>query len=260
MRAILKISRSLMLSSGNVRHVFWLSRDQGIGALLNYLLPYCGGGVRTICFNIRNAPLDPRLSPLSYFYERLAFMFPPKLYYSNSQQSLDSFFEKYNLFDVETTVFKNILPYRDIRWSFSSKEKISLIFVGHRNKIKGFDLFIGLLSRLGPEIIDSVYIYGFEDKKLSRVERSYLRRFRSYICRIDYDWLNRAYVNAIFINTSRTEGSPSAPMEAASCGIPVVLPAHAKVDGQESLPISYYKDISEINKEFLDDVLICNRR
>ena len=220
-RKILKIIASLRSARPNTTHIFWLSADQFWGALAFRITRVDGA----IGYAIRNDPLRPFVSPRSWLYERLAFRFQVDEWISNSSGSLRLFEARYGEKYRRAFVKKNLIRNGSVRWERGSLDPVNLIYVGHPNKYKGFDRLVALLqTNFGKDNV-KVSCFGF---KLADVPRVWKRSITELNCEISFEiddlWYSRKFVNGLLINLSRTEGLPSAPLEALGHGIPVLVP------------------------------------
>ena len=248
-RAMLTIHRSLKNASQATDHVFWLSRDQALGGIISRLV---SNKNNTISYNIRNQPLKFRVSPRSYIYERIAFLNRVDKWLSNSQSTLDAFSRKYHTKPAHLIVQKNIIETGHCDWKYEQNVGISIIFVGHPNLLKGFDVLLRFLERMDKEI-ECVYIYGFEMHQITRVERNILKNFKTRYAGHNDHWFSEAYKNAVLLNTSRSEGYPSAPLEALGHGIPILIPRHI-IYSKEIEQMYSYDDIMDVSPTTIYDL------
>ena len=86
-RKFFSIIMSLRTAKAGTTHIFWLSADQFWGAVAHKITRVDG----TIGYAIRNDPLLLFVSPRSWLYERLAFLFNVDEWISNSSGSLRLF-------------------------------------------------------------------------------------------------------------------------------------------------------------------------
>ncbi|MDA9010019.1 hypothetical protein N9J58_00065 [bacterium] len=250
LHAIIVIYRSLAKAHRETNHVFWLSRDQALGAVLK---KFVRNKNNKVFYNIRNQPLNLKDSARSFLYEKIAFLIAVDGWYGNSQSALNAYSRKFKKVPDFIQTVQNIIESGEQSWRYKPNEKIQLIFVGHPNLIKGFDRFVEFVETIGVENVSGIYIFGFAESAASNYQRQILNKFKLNFFGRDDDWCKKKYTNAILVNASRSEGYPSAPLEALSFGIPVLIPDFIEYASELDQHYSY-DDLSKITLKRINDI------
>ena len=248
---IFRIYRSVVATTQPTIHVFWLAQDQAFGAFVARIFRKKDS---LICFNLRNDPLTIKDGFFAYLFEKVAFALGADLIYSNSQKTIDNFVKAYRVSNAKTKVIPNVIETGKGDWVYSDTGLLEIIFVGHPTYLKGFDVLLEQLDVIGCANISKVHIFGFEKSQLSKAEQKKLDKFKDVSLTTDSHWYRRRYVNAVLLNVSRSEGSPSAPLEALGHSIPVLIPQF--ISYAREIPQRYvYNNVNEINVARLHDLL-----
>ncbi len=247
----LRIYNALKNTQSDTIHIFWLSRDQAIAGILS---KFVKNKKNKIYYNIRNQPLNFWSNMRSYIYEKVAFSVKVDGWISNSINTITAYSEKYRSKPLVIEIVPNIIKSGQNKWKHDSRKGYQIIFVGHPNRIKGFDKFIDQLLLLDTDCIESIFIFGFERGEVSDRQLTILDKFNISYFGVHNNWFSIEYENAVLLNTSRSEGYPSAPLEALAHGIPILIPDHICYAGD--LNNQYvYKDISEITVNRIKELI-----
>ena len=157
--------------------------------------------------------------------------------------------------DMDALIKNNIIPAGPAKWERKLIQPINLIFVGHPNKYQGFDRLIRLIERLLAKCRLKVSCFGFEKTDIPRVLRNSISELDcAFSFELDDRWYTRKYSNGLLINLSRTEGFPSAPLEALGHGIPVLIPNYLPYSNRLS-PEYVYDSWHDIDETVFENIL-----